>query len=120
MNLTKKRKRTLTILGVFLGIITVAIVCFLTIHTPKTDLFNPFIPYEEDFAVVKRGTTTYNNVSFYNKHGEKSDTLSVKGNDPYRQYIAVYHKGKYIRQVSYVTLNEIPHAVREKLISTTI
>lgn len=120
MNIRKRRKYKKMILGSLIAVFAIAVVCFLTIHTKRTDRFNPFIPYQEDFAVVKRGTDTYNNVQFINAEGKDTDTLSLKGNDPYRQYIAVYHKGKYIKKMTYVTLNEVPYDAREKLMNSSL
>lgn len=96
-----KKSKIISIISV---VIAVIIICLLTIHTSFTDRINPFISQEISYAQIPKGTQKYKNIEAYNPETKKNISLKkVDGYDPSGQYIAIQHKGQYVKSIKYIT-----------------
>lgn len=91
-----------TLIAVVITVVCVAIL-FTFVRNEFIDKFNPFLEMEHSYAKVEKGTQNYENVTVYNKNGEKlSYKLSFNGFDPHQEYVDVLHKGKYVKEIHYI------------------
>lgn len=97
------------------AIIVVALSGILLIHNRWTDRVNPFVPEQTSYAKVPQGTQRYRNVKLYAATQTKP-TLVLKemtGYDPDGKYVAVWHKGQYVKRVTYVSKEAFAEKVRQ-------
>ena len=98
-------KRVKTLGGTLAALVMVAVAGILLIHNQWTDLINPFVPEQTSYAKVPQGKQRYRNVELYTATQTKP-TLVLKemtGFDPDGKYVAVRHKGQYVKRVTYVS-----------------
>ncbi|RZH99319.1 YxeA family protein [Staphylococcus condimenti] len=80
-----------TLIAVIMTVVCVAII-FIFVRNEFVDRFNPFLETEHAYAKVEKGTQYYENVTAYDKSGEKlSYKLTFNGFDPEREYVDIKH-----------------------------
>ncbi|RXT57998.1 YxeA family protein, partial [Lacticaseibacillus chiayiensis] len=91
--------------GVLAAFVVATAVGILSIHNQWTDRINPLLPEQTSYAKVPQGTQRYRNVELYTVRREKPTMVlkEMTGYDPKGQYVAVQHKGQYVKRVSYVS-----------------
>lgn len=70
------------------------------------DRLTPFIPETTSYAKVQKGTQSYNNVQALDPKTGKNLSYKIDhvgGYDPSRSYIAIDHKGQYVRSIDYIS-----------------
>lgn len=87
------------------GLIIVVALFFGCIHTKYTDYVNPFVKNSVSYAQVsgKKAAGNYKNVVAYSNDGAQKQTLAAVGSYSYGKYIKIYHKGQYVKSISYIT-----------------
>jgi uncharacterized protein (TIGR01655 family) len=80
------------------------------IHNQYTDYLNPMIKMRVDYAKVPKNTQKYYNVQAIDKAGKKLPykILYVGGYDPTMQYVAIHHKGQYVKVIDYIAKKKMP------------
>ncbi|WP_297815516.1 YxeA family protein [uncultured Lactobacillus sp.] len=76
------------------------------VHTSLTDRFNPFIEKTTTYAQVPTGTQSYHEVQGYNSkdgHVLSYKLKKVGGYDPQGKYVAIEHKGQYVKSIKYIS-----------------
>lgn len=80
---------------------------------PLLDRVNPLLTMEMDYAKVPKGTQDYNDITVYDKNGDKLNyKLSFGGYDSERNYVKIEHKGKYVKHIEYIDKSEFPMKAR--------
>ncbi|MDW8569412.1 YxeA family protein [Staphylococcus shinii] len=98
-------------------IISVTVMLFLLLllffTNDKFDRFNPLLPEETSYAIVKLNTQNYDDVIAYSKDGEKLGyKLTFGGYDPNKQFVQIEHKGTYVKNIKYIEKYELPSNIR--------
>lgn len=101
-----KNNKFYTALSVIVAIVVVGWGYILLVHNSYTDRINPNIKETISYAKVVKNTQTYRNVTIKNPKSGK--VLSYKlnkvgGYDPSKQYVAIDHKGQYVKSIRYIS-----------------
>ncbi|MCO6532773.1 YxeA family protein [Lactobacillus panisapium] len=94
-------------------IIVTAIVLLLCVpfvfHNSISDRFNPLITETISYAEVPQNTQKYYSVQSFNPKNGKLLPYKIKyvgGYSPNEKYIAIDHKGQYVRSIEYISKKE--------------
>lgn len=107
-------KKKFLLIVLCLGLIGIVFSRFET--TMLLDRLNPFVHETISYAQVAKDTQKYTNVTIINpKTGKKLpyELKQVGGYDPDRQYIAIDHKGQYVRQIKYISKKQFMTSVNK-------
>lgn len=92
-------------IGIAIGSLIVVIALFFAlVHNSITDRINPLIGETTSYAEVPLKTQNYQNVQAYDENGRPLSykIKRVGGYDPTKKYIAITHKGQYVKSITYV------------------
>lgn len=96
----------------------VILVCIpFLFHNSVTDRLNPLISEQISYAQVPVNTQKYYSVQSFNpKTGERLPykIKYVGGYSPSEKYIAIDHKGQYVRSIEYISKKKF-EAAKEKM-----
>lgn len=94
-------------------ILTVVVGVFGFVHNSITDRFNPLLKETTSYATVsgKLSAGSYTNVKAKNSDGTTTILKQVGSYDS-GKYIAIIHKGQYVKTIAYLTPKEYQAAVK--------
>lgn len=110
--MSKGKKVLLTVVLV----IAVCIMSVLFVHNSVTDRVNPFVAQTVSYAKVAKGKAKYVNVTAFDAKTGKALPYKIKqvgGYDPDGEYIAITHKGQYVKRIRYISAQKY-QAVKNK------
>ena len=108
-------KKAKILVSTLAALVMVVVAGILLIHNQWTDLINPFVPEQTSYAKVPQGIQRYRNVELYTATQKKPKLVlkEMTGYDPDGQYIAVRHKGQYVKRVTYVSREAFEKKIRQ-------
>lgn len=96
-----------------IGIVLVIFASLNIFHNSVTDRINPIIPETQSYAKVPKGKKKYTNVKAFNFQTGKLLPYKIKeigGYEPSGCYIAIDHKGQYVRSIEYISKKKFEQA----------
>lgn len=103
--------KKIIIIPIILIVVILLILAF--VRQPLLDRVNPLLSMEWDYAKVPKDTQDYNDITVYDKNGEKLGyKLDFIGNNPGGEYVKIEYKGKYVKFIDYIDKSEFPKKAR--------